>query len=1019
MRRVVVGVLLMLLVAGLLWLVMGGAGRPAGTSGVPDTPGAAAQDAEGDGEATADERRARARAAAAATPERARIARPAGTAYQSRYPEIGQDVEQDPDLGAFSGTVLIAQSQPAAGAVVTARRGSQPVARVFVESDGRFLMRNVRPGVGLQVEAHADGYAPGGFDRVVAVAGETTELGTVYVGAAIDASVDNRLRVVCRDTAGEPVPGAEVTATSIYYGALLSLGSWEKVPGGTVVRATSDAEGEAVFERLPPAAYDVLAVAEGHAMAVRERVTVQSTTRMRIDLDLAPGLEIRGTIVDEEGNPLADARIGGMRWGNFEAVASANSDAEGRFALTGLSGGAHMVFIAKEGVGGIDLQRVNAGTTDLEVTVPTGGVVRVAVTDKETGEPITAFGLRPYRKVPFAYLFSPLLEFQEDDGVATLTMPASDYGVEVSAPGYSLVDLTSVRITAPEPVAEGEEAPEPPRHDVQLERAGVVRGRVVSKLTGQPVSGAEVYVEKGGFPPSRVKDLATATDKDGLFVLDKLPPRQLSLRVSHVDHTSAMFDGVEPAAAAKDGTLPPPQDFALGTGGRIVGRVLDDGHVPLTGQSMELTSGFDLFARRTAMTDDDGRYEFRNVPTDKTYSVSVGRFLPGQTGRSKSGVRVSEGGTLTVDFGTETGGRRLEGRVTRDETPLSGVSVSLVSEDGGSEMVQSRTDSAGVFVFESVAPGRYQVNASSGGQRSVSVTVPAEGDVPVVEIAMATAVARGTVTSGGAPVAGCYVECELVVAAGSSNLATITKRWRGNSITGDDGTFRVNGLEDGEYRIRAYREGLGAEVKDVVVTGGQDPAAVEFELGAAGTVTGFVRTSAGVPVAAAQLTVRDSDGRNLFLLGLTTSSSDGSYVQGTLPTGTFTLEFSKEGYAPSTKQVDVVSGNETNLDFVMLQGGAVDVVALDEAGTPVKNAIVQLLDSAGNVVERSISVSSIFSTEANKTDEFGQCALSGVAPGTYTVRVRRGKAKRTSDPFEVLEGGRTRAEVTMPVPSGG
>ena len=56
---------------------------------------------------------------------------------------------------------------------------------------------------------------------------------------------------------------------------------------------------------------------------------------------------------------------------------------------------------------------------------------------------------------------------------------------------------------------------------------------------------ADVFVKKGGFPPSKVKDLTTITDKNGDFTLGRLPPRTLSLWISHVDHTESLFEGID------------------------------------------------------------------------------------------------------------------------------------------------------------------------------------------------------------------------------------------------------------------------------------------------------------------------------------------------------------------------------------------------------------------------------------------------------------------------------------------
>jgi hypothetical protein len=96
---------------------------------------------------------------------------------------------------------------------------------------------------------------------VLLVAGQTLDVGVVYLGGALDPDATNHVEVRVMNGA-EPVPGAQVTATSTLAGALVALGAWEKQPGGTVVRVKTDAKGVALFDRLPPNFYDFFSEAE-------------------------------------------------------------------------------------------------------------------------------------------------------------------------------------------------------------------------------------------------------------------------------------------------------------------------------------------------------------------------------------------------------------------------------------------------------------------------------------------------------------------------------------------------------------------------------------------------------------------------------------------------------------------------------------------------------------------------------------------------------------------------------------
>jgi hypothetical protein len=170
--------------------------------------------------------------------------------------------------------------------------------------------------------------------------------------------------------------------------------------------------------------------------------------------------------------------------------------------VKGLTAGSYFLVLAKEGLGAKDLQNVAAGTKDLVVTIPPGADVWVRCTDAVTGAPVKEFTLRPFRKMPFAYLYAPVFEARSDDGVFKVALlPASDYGAEVTAPGHALASVATLPLSPPEPF------------EVRLAPAGVVRGRVVERDGGRPVRGASVYVKRGGFPPTKMKDQRSSTSR--------------------------------------------------------------------------------------------------------------------------------------------------------------------------------------------------------------------------------------------------------------------------------------------------------------------------------------------------------------------------------------------------------------------------------------------------------------------------------------------------------------------------
>ena len=171
MRRASILVPLLFLVLGLLaWLAMSGGVPGVGDAGRSDVAAAGGGGADG---AVDEAARGRVRA-----PEQdvrpGRVDRLPGNAFQRAFPELGQDLPQDPGLAAIAGRVMVTRAVPAGGGVLEAAVGERLVARVHVPADGRFLLKNVQPGSGYALVARHDGHAPGGMDRLgVAGAGDT------------------------------------------------------------------------------------------------------------------------------------------------------------------------------------------------------------------------------------------------------------------------------------------------------------------------------------------------------------------------------------------------------------------------------------------------------------------------------------------------------------------------------------------------------------------------------------------------------------------------------------------------------------------------------------------------------------------------------------------------------------------------------------------------------------------------------------------------------------------------------
>jgi hypothetical protein len=916
--------------------------------------------------------------------------------FFAQWPQIGQDRPQDPKLAAVTGRVLAGVERPVEEAVVESSRGVEPSARARTKPDGTFLLKNAPVGRGVSLTARAPGYAPGGFDGLLLVPGQTLDVGVVYLGAALDPDATNRVEVRVVKTGGGPVAGAAVTATSTLEGSLVALGAWEKQPGGTVVRVKTDDKGLAVFERLPPNFYDFFSEAEGLTFVAKQRVTVQKDTREAFTLEVSPALSISGVVQDEEGKPIEGVRVGALALNSFPPTMHpvTMTDEKGAFTVDGLPQGAYWIFAVKQGRGQKDVQNVEAGRKDVVIVVPQGSALAVRVLDAATGKPITAYTARPFKNTPFAYVYSPGVVVNADDGVWRQQLDKGQWGVEVSAKGYAMRALSTVPLDAKDPV------------EVKLEPGAVLHGRVVAKSGGGAVRGARVFIKRGGFPPSPEKDQQSSTDDAGEFVVENLAKGSIKLTISHVDHTEQVFDA-EPVARGADGSLPPATEFALGDGGSVAGHAFGPGRASIAGQSVTLMKGFDFIGARQATIAADGAYEFKHVPPDK-YTAALG----GGRGQ-RSEVEVADGATATVDFNADAGGQRVTCRLVRGEDPVPNVNVSLT---GGGKSVRGASDAQGRVAFENVQPGEYEL-APSFLASSVSAAVVVKADEAPAEVVLQMPVlgsiqVRIVDDSTGKPLNGAWANFEEIADA-NGKAPSETRGGGGNRPTADDGIVIFSNLEAGHYSIRCWRDPYGSEIlDDVALAEGETKTGVEMRLAGAGTLAGTVKTSAGKTIEGAAVHVRDMKGHNVFLISFANTSADGTYTQGQMKPGEYDVTVEKDGFAPATQHVVITLGKETRADYTLLMGGWIDVVARKADGeTPLAGAGVALFDADGRRVEKGLTLQNLFSTSSSRTDKDGKFTFKGVAAGQYRVDVSVDAATTVSGTADVHEGSGTPVEI--------
>ncbi|WBO62903.1 MFS transporter [Streptomyces camelliae] len=182
-------------------------------------------------------------------------------------------------------------------------------------------------------------------------------------------------------------------------------------------------------------------------------------------------------------------------------------------------------------------------------------------------------------------------------------------------------------------------------------------------------------------------------------------------------------------------------------------------------------------------------------------------------------------------------------------------------------------------------------------------------------------------------------------------LIDVGGRQLGRAVSGADGGYAVAATGPGTYVLIAAAGARQPQAVTVVV--GEEP--VECDLALSGTValTGSVRGAAdGQPLAGALLVATDVRGE---VVSSGTSAADGGFRLADLVPGGYTLVVNAAGHRPAAVPVDVAPGAADVHEIRLEASARLNGVVSTAAGTPLDEAKVMLLDSAGNVVGTAIT----------------------------------------------------------------
>lgn len=451
---------------------------------------------------------------------------------------------------------------------------------------------------------------------------------------------------------------------------------------------------------------------------------VQETARVRpgqtrtVELEVPPGVEVRGRVLDPDGRSIAGASVW-LSIGNREAVGNvvARTGADGSFVLREVQPGRLLAAWA-EGFAAATVVEVEERVEPVDIVLtlePSPGTLLGLVLGPH-GAPLggaavlvgyTHPGLAPF---PTRYL---------------RTDESGRFVVQGLRPGYWPVWVRAPHYAPWHEVVELAEQG-PTRLEVRLVEGATVSGRVLDAdglLAGRVwIRALHEEIEPGVRQLYQGPGWALmegTTDAEGRFALSNLLPGRMKLRAQRDD----LF-------ATKDVTLLDGQhetwEARLGSGSAIRGTVVGESGTPLSGWRVLASPAAHLrgIGRPPAVsTDERGWFELVGMEEEGIYEIGVS--FPGEHAMNSSalrirGVRPGELLEVTVPDGRSPSAR-FSGRILdRDGGPLDDFDVRLLrfGQDGTLESARAEAIEGGRFTSKLVLPGRYflRVDAEEHGR---------------------------------------------------------------------------------------------------------------------------------------------------------------------------------------------------------------------------------------------------------------------------------------------------------------
>lgn len=751
------------------------------------------------------------------------------------------------------------------------------------------------------------------------------------------------------DAAARAIAGARVCAWA--------LDDADQVHDPIAVRcASSGLDGGYELAGLDPRSYRISATAAGKLPCVwadadhggRQWLTLgYAEDRRDVDLALSDGgTFLGGMVVDVAGGPVEGALVVASGSGMFsrDPVATAISGAQGRFALS-VARGEYSLRALASGYAPTSAS-AQAPNQTLKLQLTPESVLVGRVVDGATG-----VGVAGVKVTPSRHGSAHLVIVSEADGRFRLAglgpgvYQPEAIGVGVYGQAATPIHLGLGQTSAP--------------IELRVFPAYRLRGQIVAIDTRlperereRPCVGGRLFLHGAGFRRQAY------ADRQGWVVLEGVPAGRHDLRLYCPDQ----LEGIEQRLVL-DGDLDE-QRWAIEVGGwEIAGRVVDSRSRGVEGAHIDSTGpggGSHNISRA------DGSFTL-TVHESGTH-VLTAKLRRTKDVMAKIEVEVADAKVEGVELEVGELGA-LRGRVEDPEgRPVAGAKLALC-DARGRPRIWVVSDGEGRFGFDAQPLGHAWVAlASEVGDEPAGKAIgrPVEfvrdrtTEITVVTETKRGSI-RGTVSAEGGPADDAWV------VAGRASIESLVADWEVGPVLCDlDGRFTLDGLGEGTWAVRAFREDGGEASRGALELG----ADIQLELVASASVAGRVQFADGSVPDHFEILARSGKHRRKHQF----YRSEGAYELAELAPGTWTLQVTTNS-GSGALALDLSAGEQAENDIeleprVTIRGRAVD----SKTGAPVSSVAIAVNQPNG------------YRQQARFEDD-GSFELEGVAPGRVELVV--------------------------------